>query len=234
MKYTRYDLKKENKTKSFVFIMLIILCLAFIIGTVASKIFLSETDKSAFKDTQNTSQASNVNSGKTIVDGSSVKFVAIQGGIYKDKNNAEKEKEILIKYGTPFTVNDGGEVRVFLGIYSSDAAKAVTESLKKEKVDNSVKDFIIKKSNLCNAEIIEIINANLQILNKFSDKSVEYIKTDDLKKWCDSLENLDKSDENFAVLNDLKEHVKSLKDTLSRDESSKEYIYIYSKLKSIK
>jgi DNA-binding Xre family transcriptional regulator len=101
-------------------------------------------------------------------------------------------------------------------------------------VDNSVKDFIIKKSNLCNAEIIEIINANLQILNKFSDKSVEYIKTDDLKKWCDSLENLDKSDENFAVLNDLKEHVKSLKDTLSRDESSKEYIYIYSKLKSIK
>ncbi|WP_446898697.1 hypothetical protein ACSVC9_01895 [Clostridium sp. LBM24168] len=233
MKYTRYDLKKGKGTKTFIFMIAMILITAFIIGTLASKIFLGDNDRTMFQNTDKTisSQSSDK---KAIADGSEVKFTAVQGGVYKDKNNAMKEKQLLSKYGTPFTVEDNGKVRIFLGIYTAGNVKSVTKSLVEQKVDNSSMDFTIKKDNLCNTEIVEVINAYLQVLNKFSDKDVEYVKTDDLKKWCSSLKEVNEDNKNFILLKDLKNHIKGMQENITLNNCEENYIYIYNILKKIK
>jgi hypothetical protein len=104
MKYTRYDLKKEKGTKNFVLMIALVLIAAFIIGTVASKIIMDyynvseptpastqQTVKNNSNKSNNTvsndknNAASNTGNKKSSADGSQVKFVAVQGGIYKDK-----------------------------------------------------------------------------------------------------------------------------------------------------
>ncbi|MBV4419554.1 hypothetical protein KM800_09475 [Clostridium tyrobutyricum] len=252
MKYTRYDLKKEKGTKNFVLMIALVLIAAFIIGTVASKIIMnyynvSEPNPASTQQTvKNNSNANNTvgndknnavsNTGnkKSSADGSQVKFVAVQGGIYKDKKNVAAEKNLLMQYGTPFAVQEDDKVRIFLGIYEDNTAKDIMASLTKQKVDNSNMDFTIKKTDACNVEIIEIIDANLQVLNKVSQKDIQSIKTDQLKKWCSSLESVDKNSKNFIILKDLKENVSKLPSQLSKDKVEGNYLYIYNILKKIK
>lgn len=234
MKYTRYDLKKDKGTGAFIFMLALILAAAFIIGTITSKIFLSNNNTGEVIQNTVSHNSNEANNGKTVIYGYEAKFMAIQGGMYKDKNNSDEEKKYLSNYGTPFSIDDNGKVRVFLGIYTVDNAKNIIDSLKKQKVDNSHMDFIIKKDSLCNIEIAEIVSANLQILNKFSDKNVEYIKTSELKKWCMSLKEVDKNSENFHILENLKNHTKNLKNNIPRNESEENYMYIYNRLKSLK
>lgn len=235
MKYTRYDLKKDTKKRPFVFMVAFILAGAFLIGTAASELFLNNYGKN--QSTNVSSVVKSVSKGKsdrTAVDGSEVKFTAVQGGMYKNSGNAYKERDSLSSCGTPFIVKEDGKIRVFLGIYGSDALKNVETLLKSKSIDSSNMNFSIKKSDLSNTEIIEILNANLQILNKFSDINVKYIKTLDLKKWCSSLKETDKTDKNFKVLSDLKKHTAGLEEKLSRDKSQENYIYIYGELKQLK
>ncbi|WP_147564858.1 hypothetical protein [Clostridium tyrobutyricum] len=253
MKYTRYDLKKEKGTKNFVLMIALVLIAAFIIGTVASKIIMDyynvseptpastqQTVKNNSNKSNNTvsndknNAASNTGNKKSSADGSQVKFVAVQGGIYKDKKNVAAEKNLLMQYGTPFEIQEDDKVRIFLGVYGDNTAKDIMASLTKQKVDNSNMDFTIKKTDVCNAEIIEIIDANLQVLNKLSQKDIQSIKTDQLKKWCSSLEGADKNSKNFIILKDLKENVSKLPSQLSKDKVEGNYIYIYNVLKKIK
>ncbi|MCH3964740.1 MAG: hypothetical protein LKE46_10740 [Clostridium sp.] len=242
MNYTRYDLKREKGTKTFIFMIAIILVAAFIIGTAASKLLMNSYDsKEASQSMDNTDRTishSNTDTGKSdekaAVDGTEVKFTAVQGGIYQDKNNAAKEKQLLLKYGTPFFVEENGKIRTFLGIYTSDNAKNIIKSLAAQKIDNSNMNFTVKKDSLCNTEIVEIISAYLQILNKFADNDVEYVKTDDLKKWCSSLKDVDRSTKNFALLDDLKKHIGGMQGNITPNNCEENYIYIYNILKKIK
>ncbi|MBP2032986.1 hypothetical protein J2Z42_001665 [Clostridium algifaecis] len=233
MKYTRYDLKKKTGTKSFVIIITLIFITAFIIGTFAFKILMSNYGGNAIKTDMSADKTEDSYNKKSAIDGSETKFIAVQGGIYKDNNNVDEEKKLLSSYGVPFEIKDGDKVRVFLGIYTEAGAKDIVSSLTKQKVDNSNMNFSIKKDSLCNAEIIEIINANLQILNKFSEKDVESIKTDELKKWCASLKDVNKSDKNYYVFKDLRDYINKFPDKLPKDKIDENYIYIYGKLKNM-
>jgi hypothetical protein len=238
MKYTRYDLKREKSTKPFVFFTCIILAAAFILGTFIFKVGfrasgnLNQNVANAVSQNkvQNTSDKSS-----SAVDGKSTKFIVVQGGIYKDKNNAAEEKSLLTKYGFPFSIQDSDKTRVFLGVFQEDVGEKMMKSLTDQKVDNSKMAFTIKRNDLCNVEIAEIINANLEILNKLSEQDVKSIQTDGLKKWCSSLKSeKTENGNNKLVLKDLMEYVSKLPKEITKDKAEENYIYIFNILKKVK
>lgn len=236
MKYTRYDLKREKSIKSFVIFTCIIFATAFILGTFIFKVIFktsgnlnSNTASTAFQN-----KIHNDSNSNSVVDGKSVKFIVVQGGVYKDKNNAIQEKNLLTKYGVPFSIQDSDKTKVFLGIFQEDIGEKMMKSLTDQKVDNSKVVFTIKKDDLCNAEIAEIINANLQILNKLLEQDVKSIQTDGLKKWCSSLKcGEDEKRDNKLVLKELEEHVSKLPKEIEKDKVEENYTYIFNVLKKV-
>jgi hypothetical protein len=236
MRYTRYDLKRNEGNKTFIVIMCLILVLAFLLGTVIFKILISSHIGVNTK-TSSVNNSSNNNSGtivsKTDNGNKVVKFVVIQGGVYKDKQNVNSEISILGQYGSPFVVLDGNMSRVLLGIYTEAEGEKTIQSLVDKKVDNAKITFTINNNDLCNEEISELINANIQILNKFSDKSVKSIQTNELKKWSAGLQKVDSSSKNITILKDIIDHVNNLPKEISKDKIGENYAYIYSVLKKV-
>ncbi|ADK13788.1 MULTISPECIES: hypothetical protein [Clostridium] len=238
MKYTRYDLKREKSTKSFVFFTCIILAAAFILGTFIFKVVFRTSgnlnDNTASTVSQNKVQNTSDKSSSA-VDGKSTEFIAVQGGVYKDKNNAAEEKSLLAKYGFPFCIQDSDKTRVFLGVFQEDVGEKMMKSLTDQKIDNSKMAFTIKRDDLCNVEIAEIINANLEILNKLSEQDVKSIQTDELKKWCSSLKSeKTENGNNKLVLKDLTEYVNKLPKEITKDKAEENYMYIFNILKKVK
>lgn len=237
MKYTRYDLKRKNGNKVFIFIMLLIFVLAFVFGTVIFKVIMrnsggvstGNTDISNISETKNSTKATDGTNSNSKV----IKFVAVQGGIYKNKENVEAERSILNQYGTPFNIIEDNKTRVFLGIYVESQGEQVMKSLTEQKIDNSKMLFTINTSDLCDAEIAEIINANIQILNKLGEKNVKAVQTDDLKKWCTSLNKVNSNSKNISVLNEIKDHVNKMPKEITKDKAAENYEYIYVILKKI-
>lgn len=237
MKYTRYDLKRKNDNKVFIFIMLLIFVLAFVFGTAIFKIIMRNSGNldTGGNSTSSISQAKDSTKATDGTTGSNkiIKFIAIQGGIYKNKDNVEAEKSILNQYGTPFNITEDSKTRVFLGIYAESQGEQIMKSLTEQKVDNSKMLFTINTTDLCDAEIGEIINANIQILNKLGEKNVKAVQTDDLKKWCVSLNKVNSDSKNIAVLNDIKDHVSKMPKEITKDKAGENYEYIYGVLKKM-
>ncbi|NEZ45657.1 SPOR domain-containing protein [Clostridium niameyense] len=228
MRYTRYDFKKKNRF-NFVFflIVLLILFLAFILGTILFNFFGSST-KTPIKSSKK--QNAIYNNSKN---NNNCKFIAIQTGMFKDKNNAEKSINTIKNYGNPFSVADKDKQRVVLGIYTENEANKIIKTLSDSKVENSKITFTLTKKDSCDFEICEIINGYLQILNKLSDKDIKSIKTDNLKKWCNSLKKVDNKSDNIETLNKLKSNINKLPKEITKQEASTNYIFIYNILKNL-
>ncbi|AYD39877.1 hypothetical protein D4Z93_04835 [Clostridium fermenticellae] len=238
MKYTRYDLGQRGGGKTFVLTVVLILVFAFLFATIIFKIFVSggnyrsKAENTVSKQTDNKS-GSGTKNNTAVEDNQKIgKFVAVQGGIYKDKNNAEQEKNVLKKYGTPFSVTEQDKTRILLGIYNEETGKNVAESLNQQKVDNSKMTFSIYKDNTCDIQISEIVNAYIQVLNKASDKNVEAVETADLKKWSNSLQSV-RSGKNLDKLKQIKTYINKLPDRISKDNVESEYTYIYGFLSKV-
>lgn len=233
MKYTRYDLKKSNSNKVLIIMMFFIVILAFVLGTIIFKLLVRSPVNYNNKVDTNTNVS---NSSKTVNNNMSklVKFIIVQGGVYQNKENADSEKSLLSQYGTPFTVTEGNKTRVLLGIYSEEQGQKIIKSLTDQKIDNSKITININNSDLCDSEITEIISANLQILNKLSEKNVKSIQTDEIKKWCSSLNKVNENSKNISILNELKDNINKMPKDLSRDKAEENYIYIYNLMSKIK
>lgn len=234
MKYTRYDLKRGKENKAFFTIIFLILMLAFVFGTIIFKLFIKNPISSTTGNIDQVSDSKDKNKSSNSTNNNQItNFIVVQGGVYKTKENAEAEKALLAQYGTPFVINEGDKTRIFLGIYTEKQGEEIIKSLTEQKVDNSKMLFIVNNDDLCNTEILEIINANLQILNKLAEKNVKAIQTEELKKWCLTLKKVDKESKNISVLNDIKEHVNKLPKELTKESVSENYSYIYGVLKKL-
>lgn len=236
MKYTRYDLKRDNDNKAFIAIIFLILVSAFLFGTVIFKLFIKNPISSNIKtdSVSNTSnQKADTKSSGNLNNSKITKFVAIQGGIYQSKEYADAERNLLVQYGTPFTVAEDNKTRVFLGIYTEEQAERISKSLTEQKVDNSKMTFTLNNNDLCDVEISETINANIQILNKLAEKNVKAIQTEELKKWCTALKKVDKDSKNILVLQDIQDHISKLPKELTKESVVENYIYLYNILKKI-
>lgn len=242
IKYTRYDLKTKRKDNViFLIILIMILILSFLIGSIFFKLFIKDSSmiKTGGKTIETKINDKNVSnksetSKEAIVDETSFKYIAIQGGMFGNETGVEKTKNQLSSYGNPFVINDGKYKRVFLGIYTEDSAKAIINTLNTNKVSNSTMKFEIKVNDLCDMEISGILNGYIEVLGKLSEKNVKAIQTQDFKNWCKSLEEADEKSQNIKVLNELKDRVANLPNELSTDKTAENYIYIYSTLQKIK
>lgn len=230
MRYTRYDIRKRNKSNfTFFLIITLVLVLAFILGTV---IFNLVSPSNIKKGNTITKDNTNIVRSKDNKSNSS-NYIIIQRGIYAKKENVSGVLNSLKPYGNIFTIEDNGKTRVFLGIYEEDEGIKLMKKLTDNKIDNSKMTFVINKKDLCDAEISEIITAYIKIVNKLSEKDVKSVKTEEIKKWVSSLDKVEKNSSNIKTLNNLKEHINKLPKDLTKDQSSKSYIFIYNILKEI-
>jgi len=221
MRYTRYDLKKKkkkNNNKIFFAIFAIMVISAVVLGTAISKFTI--------KGPSNSTSSEKVNSKP-------VKFIAIQGGMYAKTENADKEKAVLALYGNPFIIIDGNLNRVFSGIYLEDTFQNIIDALNKNDKSNSKMIFTLNKKDLCDAEIAEIVSANIKILSKLTESEVRAVQTQEFKAWTSSLKKVDGSSKNIKVLNDLEDYVGKLPAELTKDKAADNYIFLYNILKNI-
>lgn len=229
MKYTRYDIKRKKKKNYYGSIVLIaILMLAVLTVLVISPFIFKNNDKNAVvaiqKDGNEVSKNSEVAS-----------FIMVQCGAFQKVDNATKLQLELVKtLGDSYIIQDLDSSRVIYGIYTESEGTNILKELNDKKIESSKMTFIVKENDLCNKEIVELINANLQVINTLSNKSIKSIQTEDLKKWTSALKEVDKKSLNFTVLEDLKSHTLKVGKELSKTNIGESYIYLYNTLKKIK
>ncbi|KOA20166.1 sporulation related domain protein [Clostridium homopropionicum DSM 5847] len=234
MKYTRVDFKRKNSKGSF-FILLIlgILILAFISGSIISKLIIKNNNIDI-----NAKSVSEVE-GKKIEDSISKnespnEFFIIQCGVFANKVNAEALRDKLSFAKTPFIIQQEDKYRVILGIHTKTETEEIVKKLEENKIEFSKKAIIINDNDLCNAQIKEIVDARLQIINKFSNEKVKSVQTKQIKEWISSLKDSNEKSSNYAVLNELKEDTKKLPDNLVESDMDKQVAFIYKMLITLK
>lgn len=232
MKYTRYDMKRRRNSNSvFGVILFSTLIFAFIIGTLIYSLLLKNINFNDVLPKPNTNVVENM---KNNVEKKNVKYIVIQHGMFTKAENIEQGKNKLNSFGNPFTVQDEKGTRVLLGIYSEEESLKIIKILNDNGIENSKMVFEIDVANsLCEEEISAIISAELDILTKLSDKNIKSIQTEDLKKWCSELKEVEKTSDNVSVLNELKSHISNLPKELIKEKTPEYYDFIYKTLKKL-
>ena len=229
MKYTRYDLKRKNSDGiMFVAVFVGILVLAFFIGSIVSQI-VYKNNKSVSKDyiAPENKQQPAVNTG-------TVNFIAIQGGIYNVKETADATKNTLTEYGNPFLIVEQGKgTRVLLGIFTEEEAVKKLKELTDKNVANYKLSFQLDGKTLCHQEIIGIVDGNLQVLSRLTDKSVKSVNIVKLKEYCTQLKEVDKNSEHYSELSEMKNYIKGLPSDITKEKASENYVFIYNILKKV-
>lgn len=228
MKYTRYDLKRKERTSNCFLLCLIgVLIGSVLIGTVISKLFFENINSTIANKNKNYNVDSVQASEK-------VEFTLIQCGVFSKKENAEELIGQLNKIGKSFEIEDGNKIRVFFGIYNkTEDAKAGAKLLQDNKFDENNISISVSKDNNCDIQIIDIISADLEVFNKLSDNKVKAIGTDDLKKWTGKLKKPE-DNKNTEVLNELKAYIKKLPNQVTKDNINENQLFIYKQLKNLK
>lgn len=207
------------KNKIIFLILFLALVLSYILGTIIAKGLIKDKNINIdnFKINQETDKSKNT----------SYKYIAIQGGLFKNKDNANKVFEKLKPYGAPFIIEENGSFRVLLGFFSESKAEAIKEKMNKDNVANSKIVYEIKEDNLCDEELGKIIDGLIQIQENLVSDNISAVKTDEFKKWLKELKQIDSSSKNYKSLNDLKSLVNSMGDKLTKEELEKYNKSIY-------
>jgi hypothetical protein len=232
MKYTRYDIRKKRSNHlALGFVLIGAIVFTFLVGTFISKIFTQDSGD-ALESVK--PQETSVNQNNNAVSRKSVKYIAVQGGMFEKAENIDRSKTSLAAYGNPFTIPEQNATRVFLGIYNEEEGMKTINMLKEKNIESSRMVFELNTANNpCNEEIAAIISAELEILSKLNDKTIKSIQTEDLKKWMSSLAEVDKNSKNISLLNELKTHITNLPKELEKSKVSECYTFIYNTIKKV-
>jgi hypothetical protein len=239
MRYTRYDLKRrKNSNVFFIALVIGILALAFISGSIISNMFIKDIDYKSENTTPNKVDNKNVVEKNKNTTEENLKsentFVAIQCGVFINKDNAIALKEKLSPIGTTFIIEEDNKSRVIMGIYTEENSELILKKLSERKIDSSKIKLKVNSEEVCNTQINEIIGAYLQVNSKFSDDKVKSVQTKQLKEWTSSLKEIDKTSINYAILQSLKEEVKILPDQITKSHLENINLQLFGKIKELK
>lgn len=216
--------KKSSFFSLFVFFM--VLVIAFLFATVINNVFI-KTNLSNKKSINKSINKGNVSYEKA-------SYVALQCGIYKNKDSIPNVQKSLSDYGNSFVVQNDGNSKVILGIYNKSDGDKLQDTLKKNGIDNIEKSFNFTEKDTCDKEIVEMVNADITILNKLSDKNVKGVQTKEIKKWVASLQKVDSKSKNYKVLMQLKKYIQSFPEEITKDNVAENYTFLYNLLSNIK
>ncbi|MGL5245396.1 MAG: SPOR domain-containing protein, partial [Sarcina sp.] len=153
-------------------------------------------------------------------------FVMVQCGYYSKKEGADSIKNQLSDKVIAVNVPEGDKFRVIAYIGTEDSANKLAEELTTADISNTKARFFIPKTDTCNAEIIEIINGYLKILDKLKEKDVKGVKTQEFKEWVNKLE--EKSDaKNYSIFKELKDGINSLPEEINKDNIEEGYQVVF-------
>lgn len=225
MKYTRYNIKKNNNKKHVGSV--VVLCLLLI--ALFTAILVSPKLSSHFKGIEQVSNK--VDENKVKIN----KFYLIQLGAFNKVDGAKKfQTDLSATVGDTYLITDTAVTRVIRGIYAEDKLSDVQKELTDKKIEYSKMTFNISYGDLCNKEITEILKANLQVLNKLSEKDVQSFNSEELMKWLSTLEKVDEKSTNYVALKQLRDRTQSYGDKITKDKLTESYKFIFDIFKTIK
>jgi hypothetical protein len=223
-------------------VIILTLIAAITLGTIFSRLLPKNSETNTGTEDKDTKiglekdselNKENVDVSKVISENQTKDYVAIQCGAYTKNENALVLKNKLIKFGTPFIIEEDNLNKVLLGVYPSGSIDSVMKQLNEDKIDYvKVKLQLINKDR-ASVQISEMISADIKILNKLSEKDTKSIQTAELKKWLGSLESSLEKDEGYKDMNEIKSYLTALPEELKREKAEQEYIYIYKFIKKL-
>jgi len=207
------------KNKLIFIILFLALVLSYILGTIIANGLLK--DKNINIDNLKINQETDTTSG------SDYKYIVIQGGLFKNKDNANKVLERLKPYGVPFIINENASYRVLLGFFTENGGETMKDKMNKDNVANSKTLYVIKGDNLCDEEIGKIIDGIIQIEENLLSDNISAVKTEEFKKWVKELKEPDSSLKNYDSLKKLKDLVSAMGDKITKTDLEKSNNLIY-------
>lgn len=237
MKYTRYNKKKNNSFLNILFMGLIIVFVAFLIGTMMSRILFKDkiqkedgdngTNIIADKDNdESKKEESDVSNG--------VKLYSIQCGFFKEKANAEQLMNNLRGKYPVFLYEENDGFKLMVGIYEEEKCNEVMKKLEGEKLEPVRVSFDFGNDDLYNAEIGEISNANIKLFNKLEDDGVKSIPTEDIKNWIKELKEVQGEEDSKTLLQEFKDYTLNLPDEILKSDLEKYYTELFGMIKKFK
>ncbi|MGV8984190.1 SPOR domain-containing protein [Clostridium sp.] len=235
MRYTRYNYKPPRKKNNFMFVIILVIIAAIALGTIFSKLLPKNivSMPSGDKTTKTGLEKDSVDVSKTTPVNNIKDYVAIQCGIFSNKENALILKNSLMKSGTPFIIEENNLIRVFFGIYPKEGTDIVTKQLTASKIVYTKINFQLTPKDSTSAQTNEMISADLKILNKLSEKDTSAFDTVELKKWLIALEGTDEKSASYASMTEIKKYLTALPAEMKKEKAEEGYIYIYKFIKKV-
>ncbi|MCB2306545.1 hypothetical protein LGL08_11080 [Clostridium estertheticum] len=241
MRYTRYNYKAPKKNNNFIIVITLILIVAIALGTIFAKL-LPNNSKIASADNKVTkiSLQKDTKTNKVSVDDSKdtsqndiKEYVALQCGVFSKMESALVLKKSLAEYGTPFIVVEDKLNKVLLGVYSKGGADSIIKQLTAKKITYSKINFQLEGKDLTSAQTNEMISADIEILNKLSEKDTKSVQTVKLKKWMTTLTGADTKNKSYASMTTIKSYLTALPEEVNKEKTEDGYIYIYKFIKKL-
>ncbi|MBU3145584.1 SPOR domain-containing protein [Clostridium sp. CF012] len=238
MKYTRYNYKPPRKKNNFMLVFILIIIAAIALGTIFSKLLPKYNTKPATEDKTTKiglekENITNKDPSKVTSEGIINYYVAIQCGVFSNKANALVLKNSLVTYGTPFIIEEGTSNRVMFGIYPKEGIDIITKQLQANKIEYSKINFQVIGSDVTSSQINEMINADLKILNKLSEKATSAVQTVELKKWLGTLKGAEEKSASYATMTEIKTYLTAMPTEIKKEKTEEGYIYIYKFIKKL-
>jgi hypothetical protein len=242
VRYTRYNYKPPKKSNSnFMVIIILTLIAAIALGTLVSKVLLKDTsgnsvsDDKTKQDIEEKVQPSkdDTDASKVSTETSSSNYVAIQCGAYGNMEKALALKNSLMKFGTPFIVEEDKVNKVLFGIYPTDSIDSITKVLTENKIDYFKIKLELTAKDATSAQTNEMISAHIRILNKLSEKATGGYETVELKKWLLTLNGADEKSVNYKDMTVIKAYLTALPAEFKKEKTEEGYIYIYKFIKKL-
>jgi hypothetical protein len=242
VRYTRYNYKPPKKSNSnFMVIIILTLIAAIALGTLVSKVLLKDTsgnsvsDDKTKQDIEEKVQPSkdDTDASKVSTETSSSNYVAIQCGAYGNMEKALALKNSLMKFGTPFIVEEDKLNKVLIGIYPTDSIDSIIKELSASKITYVKIKLGLTAKDSTSALTNEMISAQIKILNKLSEKDTSSYDLVEFKKWLLSLEGADEKSENYKDMTVIKAYLTALPAEFKKEKTEEGYIYIYKFIKKL-
>lgn len=221
MRYTRIDLRRNNKELRIMIILIFIFIFAFSFGTMIFNLFFKNDVKASVKPSETVSAEKNV-----------YKFSIIQCGVFAVKSNADITMANVSKIGNPFIKEDMNKFKVIFGIYENGKEVDAINLLSKNNIVASKINLNCKVENNYEEQIVEISKAMLNVNAKFLEQDVSSVNITDMKEWIKTFENLG-GEKKYETLISVKEYVSKLPDKVTRDKISEIQMVIYNAITSL-